>query len=62
MVLTWYTCDIYLVYLLYIGASMKKLIEFKGLDKAIQEYADLFCEGNFSLAVRQLINKGLSDV
>ncbi len=40
---------------------MKKLIEFKGLDKAIQEYADLFCEGNFSLAVRQLINKGLSD-
>ena len=28
--------------------------------KAIQEYADLFCEGNFSMAVRQLIKKGLS--
>jgi hypothetical protein len=38
---------------------MKKLIEFKDLDKSIQEYADLFCEGNFSLAVRQLIKKGL---
>ena len=38
---------------------MKKLIEFKGMNKAIQEYADLFCEGNFSLAVRQLIGKGL---
>ena len=38
---------------------MKKLIEFKNMQEAIQEYADLFCEGNFSLAVRQLINKGL---
>ena len=50
---------IYLMYLLNTGSSMKKLIEFKGMDKAIQEYADLFCEGNFSLAVRQLIGKGL---
>ena len=41
---------------------MKKLIEFKDMDKAIQEYADLFCEGNFSLAVRQLISKGLKGV
>ena len=40
---------------------MKKLIEFKDLDKAIQEYADLFCEGNFSMAVRQLISKGLKE-
>jgi hypothetical protein len=40
---------------------MKKLIEFNKMDKAIQEYADLFCEGNFSMAVRQLIKKGLSD-
>ena len=39
---------------------MKKLIEFKSMDRAIQEYADLFCEGNFSLAVRQLIAKGLA--
>lgn len=36
---------------------MKKLIDFKGLEKSIQEYADLFCEGNFGLAVRQLITK-----
>ena len=40
---------------------MKKLIDFKGLEKAIQEYADLFCEGNFGLAVRLLIKEGLSD-
>lgn len=40
---------------------MKKLIDFKGLEKSIQEYADLFCEGNFGLAVRQLIKEGLSD-
>tara|TARA_R110000851_G_scaffold171307_1_gene317598 strand:+ start:178 stop:300 length:123 start_codon:yes stop_codon:yes gene_type:complete len=38
---------------------MKKLIEFKEMQLSIQEYADLFCEGNFSLAVRQLIAKGL---
>ena len=38
---------------------MKKLIDFKGLEKAIQEYADLFCEGNFNLAVRQLTKKGI---
>jgi len=49
------------MYLLSIGGSMKKLIEFKGMDVAIQEYADLFCEGNFSLAVRQLIGKGLKE-
>lgn len=34
---------------------MRKLIDFKGMEKAIQEYADLFCEGNFSMAVRQII-------
>lgn len=38
---------------------MKKLIEFKDMGKAIQEYADLYCEGNFSLAVRQLVKRGL---
>ncbi len=40
---------------------MKKLIEFKDLDVAIQEYADLYCDGNFSQAVRQLCKKGLND-
>ena len=38
---------------------MKKLIDFKDTTKAIQEYADLYCEGNFGLAVRQLVIKGL---
>lgn len=38
---------------------MKKLIDFKDLSIAIQEYADLYCEGNFSMAVRQLIKEGL---
>ena len=38
---------------------MKKLIDFKGMNKAIQEYADLYCEGNFSLAVRKLVQAGL---
>jgi hypothetical protein len=38
---------------------MKKLIDFKGLEKAVQEHADLFFEGNFSMAVRALIQRGL---
>lgn len=42
---------------------MKKVIDFgDDLQKAIQEYADLFCEGNFNMAVRQLTKKGLKDV
>ena len=48
------------MYYLYIRRFMKKLIEFNDLDKAIQEYADLFFEGNFSMAVRSLIKKGLA--
>lgn len=40
---------------------MKKLINFKSLGEKVQEYADEYCEGNFSLAVRQLIQKGLSN-
>ena len=40
---------------------MKKLIDFKGQEKKIQEYADLFCEGNFGLAVRQLIKEALDN-
>lgn len=39
---------------------MKKLIDFHNHQKAIQEYADKYCEGNFSMAVRLLIKKGLS--
>ena len=38
---------------------MKKLINFKDLKEAIQEYADKHCEGNYSLAVRELIRSGL---
>lgn len=40
---------------------MKKIIDFRGMEKAIQEYADLFCEGNFNMAVRQLTKKGLNN-
>lgn len=38
---------------------MKKLINFKSLGESIQAYADKHCEGNFSLAVRQLVEKGI---
>ena len=38
---------------------MKKNINFKNLDAQIQAYADKYCEGNFSLAVRTLVSKGL---
>lgn len=30
-------------------------------DHAIQEYADLFCDGNFNLAKEQLTQKGLAN-
>lgn len=40
---------------------MKKLINFKDLAKSIKDYADKNCEGNFSLAVRVLIKKGLGN-
>tara|TARA_R110000787_G_scaffold166883_1_gene279866 strand:+ start:412 stop:534 length:123 start_codon:yes stop_codon:yes gene_type:complete len=39
---------------------MKKAIEFGRLDKLIQEYADKHYDGNFSMAVRKLVEKGLS--
>lgn len=32
------------------------------LREAIQEYADLFCDGNFRLAVRQLSRIGLAKI
>ena len=38
---------------------MKKVIDFRDYTKLIQEYADKHCEGNFSMAVRVLINRGL---
>jgi len=38
---------------------MKKLIDFKSLGEQVQKYADVNCEGNFNLAVRILIKKGL---
>jgi len=38
---------------------MKKWIDFKNLYNAVKQYADDYCEGNFNLAVRQLVKKGL---
>jgi hypothetical protein len=43
------------------GGCMKKLIIFKDLGARIKAYADKHCEGNFSLAVRELVRKGLED-
>ncbi len=40
---------------------MKRLIEFKDLYDKVKKYADDNCEGNFNLAVRQLIKKGLEN-
>jgi hypothetical protein len=40
---------------------MKKLIDFKNMWQAIQYYADKHCDKNFSMAVRQLVRKGLSN-
>lgn len=31
------------------------------LEKAVQEYADSFCGGNFTKASRELMNKGLTE-
>jgi len=40
---------------------MKKLIDFKNMFQAIQDYANEHCDKNFSMAVRQLIRKGLEN-
>lgn len=40
---------------------MNKLINFKMLGDEIQKYANENCEGNFSMAVRELIKKGLKN-
>ena len=39
---------------------MRRLIDFKDMIGSIKDYADKNCEGNFNMAVRQLIKKGLS--
>lgn len=39
---------------------MKKLIDFKDLQKCVQKYADKYHEGNFNLAVRQLVKLGMN--
>lgn len=38
---------------------MRKMIDFKNLVNEIRAYADKHCEGNFNMAVRQLVKKGL---
>jgi len=38
---------------------MRRLIDFKDMIDSIKKYADENCEGNFNMAVRQLIKKGL---
>lgn len=40
---------------------MKKLINFKDLYDLVRDYANQNCEGNFSLAVRELVRKGLDN-
>jgi len=38
---------------------VRKLIDFKDLKDSIQAYANEHTEGNFNMAVRKLIKKGL---
>jgi len=38
---------------------MKKWIDLKSLYETVKQYADENCEGNFNMAVRQLVKKGL---
>lgn len=40
---------------------MKKLIDFKGLEVEIQKYANLYHNGNFSEAVRSLLEDRLDE-
>ena len=46
-------------YLSYIEVNVKKAIDFKESEILIQQYADKYCEGNFSMAVRILIKIAL---
>lgn len=41
--------------------ALAMTIKIDDLDRAIQEYADLYCDGNFSMAFRQLAQKGLNN-
>ena len=41
--------------------TMKKLIDFKNMQQAIQDYADKNCDENFSMAVRVLIREALAN-
>lgn len=45
----------------HLGVEMKKLIDFKSVYLSVKEYAEKNCDGNFSLAVRVLIKKGLAN-
>jgi len=40
---------------------MNKLIDFRGMEKEIQQFADEYCEGNFSRAVRMLCKTSLAN-
>ncbi len=40
---------------------MKKWIDFRELFDSVQKYANKNCDGNFNMAVRQLVKKGLSN-
>lgn len=37
----------------------KRLVDFKDAYTLVKKYADEHCEGNFSMAVRKLIKKGV---
>lgn len=52
---------IYYVYQFNKGLIMKKLVDFRDLTEIVQTYANENCEGNFSLAVRVIIKKTLSN-
>ena len=39
--------------------AKRVLVNFGDLKEIVQEYADKHCDGNFNMAVRQLIRKGL---
>ncbi len=54
-----YIACILSVQLMYIEVEVKRAIDFKESEKEIQDYADKNFEGNFSMAVRQLIKSAL---
>ena len=54
-----YIACILSVQLMYTEVEVKRAIDFKESEKEIQDYADKNFEGNFSMAVRQLIKSAL---